>query len=126
MNREDIYKMEAGKEIEKLIAELVFNLEIIQHDDGPNPPYYCYVDGDNWLAPSVEPYSRDIAAAWRVVEKFLSLNDEHVFHVFSPAELRKEWYAGCGIPGRDGAGHGYADTAQLAICRAALQAMGKQ
>ena len=122
MNKEDILNMEAGEELDELIAEKVMGFIKLPFpglpkfqkptDDGVIPLYYT------------PKYSTDISAAWEVVEKILkmpsSVNIQCDFHSDGN-------YFACYI-------HPYprdetklimehAPTAPLAICRAALLAV---
>jgi len=71
--------------------------------------------GDQLMLPV---YSKDISAAWEVVEKF-----EHI-DVFSDEsnEGNTEWHCRLGCWNKGVQGHGIAPTAPLAICHAALKA----
>ena len=66
--------------------------------------------------PEIYPnYSTDISDAWQVVEKFYSMG-------LNKYSNGKEWraYLVADIDGKNADGLGVADTAPLAICRAAL------
>lgn len=129
--------MEAGRELDALVAETVFNLRRVQGADVPEKHYrlnleaqvgwvdadgqqvYCETCGD------MPAYSRDIAAAWQVVEK---INEEHgleftynrVCEEGEPRFVQFEW---CGA-GRAEKYEAAAETVPLAICLAALAAVG--
>lgn len=103
MNADEIRNMPAGREMDELIARRVMGIK--------PPP-----SSDVWL---VLPYSTDIAAAWEVVEKMGDKFDDlergtggfYMVTVYPgnpnmPIVVRGE-------------------TAPLAICRAALLAMGE-
>lgn len=126
MKKDYIENMPAGNEIDKLIGEKVMGLcahewKFVPHDDddgvyricqkchlefwGLRPPTYgCHYGS----------YSTDIAAAWEVVEKL---------RMFVLPFGKTDW---CSTNTRNFRGAfeniGVADTAPLAICRAALLA----
>lgn len=117
MTRDEILAMQAGREMDALVAVKVMGWELQQrfHSLGG---YTVVVDGagtDRFMwhnLPDVSSGqkrwspSADLSAAWEVVEKMQS----------SPME----WYFWhCQFFGR----MGYADTAPLAICKAALLAV---
>jgi hypothetical protein len=100
--------MEAGRELDALVAEKVMGWPI-KHGNWSGPIHAEYA----WRIPE---YSTDIAAAHCVIEKIMkthfmySLNASHEsghWCVFYPSE-------GAPVEGE------YANTAALAICRAAL------
>lgn len=111
-------EMPAGKALDILVAEQVFGWTGIDkrwvamgrsHATG-------WPEGDTSRGHADVPdYSKDIAAAWKVLEKTF-INHGTVARLSSSGE----W--GCTI-GRLGSVHdGRGDTAPLAICRAALKA----
>jgi hypothetical protein len=139
MTEQEIDQMEAGPELDALVAEKVMGWPVI----GPNDPYSQYLDKGgviyNGLAqkfpkfgviPSNWSPSTDIAAAWQVLEamfqKAYSPNYDLPL-VYRCAE--GFWNCEVLIPGGNGLGTdpdsnvatGEADTAPLAICRAALK-----
>lgn len=107
----------AGRELDALVAEKVMGIavnrfgEVIQPGMGVGMP---------------RRYSTDIASAWGVVEKMQA--DGWFFKVEDGA-LHTCWYADFIIsePGRPPKGprRTQADTAPLAICLAALKAVGE-
>lgn len=106
MTNEDIDKMEAGPELDKLVNEKVFGIQLNEFDD----------------ITSIKPYSTDIAAAWEVVEKLKG----------DPIDSKIDWSWNPEISWLDGnrgwsvvlrGCEGVAPTVQLAICRAALSAV---
>lgn len=120
MKKEEILKMESGRELDALVAAKVMGWKTIT----VNTPYRyvknaggCIVDGTaERLSAGLIPHqwfpSRDIADAWEVVEK---MND--CLHL---KQHGKDgiWEAFFCISGPDMEGSG--ETASLAICRAAL------
>lgn len=109
MTTEDVDKMEAGRELDLLIIKAVFGLE----------PQECMVGGHprgctgNITYP---PYSTDIAAAWQVVEK------TRLFTHCDITQLDDKW----AISNWANDSSVEADTAPLAICRAALKAISAE
>jgi len=107
MNKEEILAMEAGQELNKLVAEQIFGKKVVtvkylsgytslKKEDLPSNEVYeeCYAtvfgDGETALfadyAPDflvkldlLEEYSTDISAAWQVVEKMI--DKSYSFHL---------------------------------------------
>jgi hypothetical protein len=80
--------------------------------------WYCGLHDKRWWESAVKPYSTDIVAAWEVVEKF-------DYHEVYGGNGYWKWYlqhTHADAPG--GFGEGEAPLAPLAICRAALKAVG--
>jgi hypothetical protein len=130
-------ELEAGPELDALIEA-----DVMGHA-GPFCPHikatfadtprfdsrYTHAVEDCGL-PSVPPYSTDIAAAWQVVEKLKAKYpqrndpiDDETFRIFyeGTAWPEEPWVAGFG----DSDNACSAATAPLAICRAALKAVGE-
>lgn len=147
MTKEEILAMEAGPEMDALVAEKIMGWKRVQPPkwdyDGPLPDQGevlaspCLIELINngeykWPPKGVIPftffinkrYSTDMAAAWEVVEKFTA-NGEF-------ARIERGTTGGLGCPviphwevGLSKDGYCYwskAPTAPLAICRAALLA----
>lgn len=131
MNVDDLV---AGPELDALVAEKVMGWTRhypIQEEDGGASDF----DSDWFEDPKGNPsdvpnYSEDIAAAWAVVEKMRPLNVDLTNHA------RAERWC-CVFFDRDGGSDGFipelkgrfqeytvAAAAPLAICRAALKAVG--
>jgi hypothetical protein len=109
MTRDEILNMPAGKEIDALIAEKVIGVPFRKPTHGPCCTCgTCGWDYDNCIC----GYSEEIEKAWEVVEK-LRLTIE-------PTAMNK-WAVHQGL----GSQLAYAETAPLAICRAALLAVMK-
>lgn len=120
MTRDDILKMPAGREMDALIWMAL-------HEQNPDLTLCRFVDGDyqpnaGYPVGHISPpnYSTDIAAAWEVVDCLKSKCGEIAVGYTSDD---KQW--GCDIwyMHENQHGHsigGFADTAPLAICRAAL------
>lgn len=124
----DVDKLEAGPEIDALVAEKVMGWKP-DDDDG-----HAWEDADgDWKAHRKDgPWmdtgeviwspSTDIAAAWEVVEKFSKFRIDNHGHYDDP-KLRYM----CEVydEARDlHSGRVFGETAPLAICRAALRAVG--
>jgi len=111
----------AGRELDRAIAEKVMGRKVTWDAPDvllPGPP-----DND---APN---YSTSIDAAWEVVEKLRNWPGGHWWlHLWQVAGVREEWRASFTFGGM-AAVHpkleATANTAPLAICLAALKAMGK-
>ena len=115
MTRDDILNMPAGREMDALIEKLVFC----------HAPYLDSLDiwrvaVDENMERVLPKYSTDIAAAWEVTEKFWSVKVNKYLD-------GKEWRAYVVRLSNDNKsnsdGGSFADTAPLAICRAALLAV---
>lgn len=119
--------MEAGRELNAEVAIKVMGYRLATEAE----PYWNSLavwiapDGERWEG--IPHYSTDIAAAWQVVEKLnLSVMRDDgggwaAAVLYGVPYIEEDWgrggYIDCGL--HDGA---YADTAPLAICRAALAA----
>lgn len=104
--------MEAGRELDALVAEKVMGLDC---------SWRCVtLDGtgrDRGPARRIKPYSTNIDAAWEVVEK---LKENHTVNIHGYSD---GWEVGLIGPG-SAAVDGQAETAPHAICLAALKAVG--
>jgi hypothetical protein len=124
MNRDEIMKLEAGRELDTLVAEKVMGLTA----DKEHCPY-CGAEMwigalrsrcsscSEWRYGWYKNYSDDISAAWEVVEKIREYieciwpNDRGLWSLLSYERLE------------EGLTTVSAETAPLAICRAALLAV---
>jgi len=112
MKTQDIENMQAGRELDELIA-----LKVTREDEWPwHETFDCGYPDCPRCACNCPKYSTNIADAWLVVEKFPGVTIQHNpdtnrWHVY----LRK-------VEG----GYADADTAPLAICRAALLAVSQE
>lgn len=109
--------MEAGRELDALVAEKVMGLHVEWRNGlpmwvGKVLPGSPYVLEDGLYGHTIESYSTEIAAAWKVGEKARAIRLENR----EPDSL-KGWR--CSYNGFLGTG----ETAPLAICRAALEAI---
>ena len=117
--------MEAGREMDALVAEKIFNW--IHSGRFFLPPSDPPATKDNWAAIYAEKgrpnwlpyYSTSISAAWEVVEKM---------ERFQITQYPKgKYYAGAGDPDEEGwEFDAEAPTAPLAICRVALMTMDEK
>lgn len=114
----------AGRELDALIAEKVMgwrNLHVERHGD--DYPRFGQPPGVALDCVNVPRFSTDIADAWKVVEAldtdFLTL--EYLTGVDPDAPSRRNWQAEFRLSRT----YAWADTAPLAICLAALKAVGK-
>lgn len=113
MTRDEILNLPAGRELDALISVQLFGVrEFLDEDDA----YYL---GENQMPVRLPDYSTDIAAAWEVVEKLKNVSGATI-------GVRVHPTAGYSINVYQ-LGMNYwptADTAPLAICRAALLVVG--
>lgn len=112
MTTEDIDKLEAGRELDALVAQRVFPDDVFRWHSR------CDYSGCFRCLHNCEHYSTDIAAAWLVVERFrelryaFSLDDrgDRLWDCYFQLDST-DYSSGClGV-----------DAAPLAICRAALK-----
>lgn len=107
--------MESGRELDALVAEKVMGLKQILTPGGIEVGWSI---SSKIGASSLKPYSTDIAAAWKVVEKLNLLDKNCLLHdegkwSVCPFDGAATIYAGID-----------AETAPHAICLAALKAVG--
>jgi hypothetical protein len=131
MTNEEIDTMEAGRELDVEIHKALWPRHNIQTFENLDLALWHYCDGSHEKGSScqwqqIPLYSTDIAAAWQVVEKMQSVTPGGDIHIEC---LDGEWEVstchGAFTPlGADGwRDFSAADTAPLAICRAALKAV---
>jgi hypothetical protein len=122
MTRDDILNMQAGYELNKLIAEFVFGMKL-EKNHGFAGGYYWVGNGvlfGDVPAHGMPDYSTDISSAWEVVDKLVRFSI--TIESFPKGVLCRFFGAGQTTAGD---AVGWADTAPLAICRAALLAVMK-
>jgi hypothetical protein len=122
MTRDEILNMPAGYEMNKLIAEHIFGMRI-EENHGLAGGFYWVGNGvqfGDMRVQNVPDYSTDIEAAWKVVEKMVRFSI--TIESFPKGVLCRFFGAGQTTAGD---AVGWADTAPLAICRAALLAVMK-
>ena len=112
--------MEAGRELDALVAEKVMGWTIRNGDwvDGEGYAQWEAFDSDYSDSPRFAP-STDIAAAWAIFEKTLGHVERRGHPIPGEEWLATIWYEGK-------AGQAFADTAPLAICLAALKVVGAE
>ena len=128
----DIDKLEAGREIDKKVHLIVSkNTFYFPINQDPEYLYQVVPDGSGYIKVYPPPYSTDIAAAWLVVEKMQELGYP-VLRLSSGDSLGDKWQFHCSDAWRqvsheeDKDFFANADTAPLAICRAALKALDRK
>ena len=111
MTRDEILNMPAGREMDALIAENVMGYQWgYKHAFSTLPTW-----SKNGIVVTLGDYSTDISAAWEVVEK---LRGKRVMEI---SITKKSFWCTVYATGRNI--NEKADTAPLAICRAALLAV---
>lgn len=106
----DIDNLPAGRELDALISERVMGLKTLPHPFVDGELALWSMDDDGYE--ELPHYSTDIATAFTLLVKFgLTLAP------YGEGESIKQWHAA------DGRVLSFADTAPLAICRAALKAI---
>jgi len=128
--------MKAGRELDMLIAEKVFGRERMLarfgFEHGEPEYHWGYPMGHD----RADHYSTNISAAWKVVEKLCNWDVDDNMLVLEgqgpdiekkelPDGEAQQWWK-ADIAGIAGHNVGEADTAPLAICLAALRAVGVQ
>jgi len=120
MTRDEILNMPAGKEMDALIASEVMGYDWRYIDAYPYRHRWISESGDTFDIEELE-FSSDIAMAWRVVEK---MSEEWCFNVSTGHDFRKYpgLSFGCKLDSKEfiSTHFALAETAPLAICRAAL------
>lgn len=118
----EVKELKAGRELDALIAEKVmgWHREFVT-DPSSNYSFWNYVDADGrgMYTPEEWEPSTSISAAWEVVEKLQTLGIKCWMknYIAIPG-----WH--CVVIGGDFEFEEAADTAPLAICLAALKAVG--
>jgi hypothetical protein len=139
MTPEQIDALPAGRELDALVHEYIFDTCRCPHDSSwltdstKGSSVFIDDDGKTWRcvthkkrifqASEVKPYSTDIAAAWEVVEKVRGERWEMRWvgkKTIDVQGLAEDEY---GLAFRGNLTASWAGTAPLAICRAALKAI---
>jgi len=136
--------MEAGREMDALVAEKVMGCSVMRENyhrtlgDGGKWEWLrcgCIGGPHNYRDDTARDgmlvyYSTDISAAWEVIDKLLSVGMSVELNAYPSARYDVRIYKS--IPHDGGmpttsmfAGEALDDTVPLAICRAALKAVGK-
>lgn len=115
--------MEAGAELDKLIATRVMGWKILSHWDADGTVKHLIDENQCEVRPpEFKPYSTRIEDAWEVIEKFSTQDGHHspaISSVYLPDKINtKGWCVSLG-----GVYSVIADTAPHAICLAALEAV---
>lgn len=135
MTRDEILNMPAGREIDALIEENIF--KSVSCNNWAIQRYYP----EEWIRINssceherchplgfVPRYSTDISAAWEVVEKFVEQDCKcHIYRYgnWNKKDGKRCWQVFLGDNKYNLFPYAEADTAPLAICRAALLAISK-
>jgi hypothetical protein len=122
--------MQAGRELDALVAEKVMGCTTLFYGtDGVTPFCNCgrktaFDNGEHEDGIGLKPYSTDIAAAFEVVAKLTSGRDKFMYNSLYREPNFGKWLFGS--VDSDGSFSPWleADTAPLAICLAALDAVG--
>ena len=127
MTRDEILAMEAGGELDEIVATRMMGWQ--RQDETPEGRC-CPKNGHDWISPDGErwrchacgwsfpSYSTEIAPAWEVVEKLWT--ERWIWFKIHPSS-DEGWQVNIEINNRSVPV--IADTAPLAICRAALLAI---
>jgi hypothetical protein len=115
-----------NREIDALIANKIFALVVRDRLTGEERPLTfddLIMSGDHLRIVTLPHYSTDIAAAWLVVEQMIKASTNGDFHLehLGPKD-EGDWT--CGTCRDDPSTWATADTAPLAICKAALKSVG--
>lgn len=118
-------KLDAGRELDALIAEKVmgwtWDESTAWSPSGGRNSRTGRPDDPWWWLPH---YSTDIAAAWEVFEKIpMTIYAPHASLAAGEYENVDQWVAEARLPSKESISES-ADTAPLAICLAALKALG--
>lgn len=121
--------MDAGRELDALIAEKVFGLNLengwLRSQNGD--PKYWQNKNNEFITDSFAPYSTDIKDAWEVVEKVKTqLGEDAIVIWFKNGEwtVVVEDFNYLELSGLNSKAWASAKTAPHAICLAALKAVG--
>lgn len=110
-----IVHLVAGRELDALVAEKVMDVGVEWWN---GEPFYVVTQDGHISAYRLAAYSTDIAAAWEVVEKMRERRADFYIRFVSTWTVEFDSVAG------DYNGYTDGDTAPLAICLAALKAVG--
>ena len=130
---ENVDMMEAGRGLDALVAEKVMGAQVSDNDPlrGKGQPYCYWPDGRQGPPPR---YSTDIAAAFEIVEKLresdhwccLDLHSNYSYAWEFILRVDEDHDPEAPHGGRKVSARGIAETAPLAICKAALKAVAAQ
>ena len=127
MTHDEILNLQANPETDALIAEKVMKLKVINGyvferrmipcpDNRPG----CLVIHYGAIPIPIKSYTKDISAAWEVVEKFAHKASNKLAREQGFSYWQINAYPDSGWTCRIGSESVYAETAPLAICRASL------
>jgi hypothetical protein len=116
MNKEDVLKMSAGRELDMLVAEKVMGWKLTERIGGFYPP--GLLEDTSSLANMLPAYSTDIAAVWKVIEKTKMFDVKGLSLILNKSYDNK-WCVSENEYG-DLIEIAGGDTAPAAICKAAL------
>lgn len=122
MTHEEIDKLEAGREMDALIAHHVMGLRVIEIDvpEFGKPTKVLDMGGGNWLA--IEWYSEKINKAWLVVEKMTAKDGNRFTIQFREGLWNVGWMQVDYDQGLEWCDYcTQSPEAPLSICRAALK-----
>lgn len=131
LTREAVEKMEAGPEMDALVAEAIGMEKIALHGGVPGATNFYYVNANQYLDGSPPAFSTDIAAAWRVVAYFTTVEGHGCLHHFETIYYAGEDQWAVEIGAREDCRvdvtcrlpqNAWTESLPLAICRAALLA----
>jgi hypothetical protein len=112
ITREDILKMEAGREMDTLIAEKVMNGGRVARANHPEDDYWSF-GGKNAI--ELPLFSTDISAAWEIINQ----TNKWDFMVGYDSDYPTPMYY-CDLITDTDNFLSHAETAPLAICRSAM------
>jgi len=115
--------MEAGRELDALVAEKLTGWERIKKEPWPKP-HWSWLRPDGSSTRSLPTYSTRLLDAWKIVRYILCLDESNTFALEYGFDDEPEWCASFGAWGR--ASIEAANTAPLAICLAALKVVGEE
>jgi len=122
MNRETILAMEAGVELDKLVAEEIMGECYHQYWKGDKDSICCVKCGESrFYHQHSQAYSIDISAAWQVVEE-MSIKGYDLLLMEERETSSAGWFASFSPIGRKEPGYTKVKSAPEVICKAALLA----
>ena len=118
LSPDQIVDLPAGTELDQLVAEKVMGWNRFIY------PFLFWTDADRVMRDQIPVYSTNISAAWEIVKKLASGNwTMHLEWKGADRNYANTAEVGFSSLKEPYLAHSTADTAPLAICRAALKAM---
>ena len=114
--------MQAGRDLDAEVAVKVMGWMLVHKPIGDGPRTDAAISPTTQCMMSIPHYSTDIEAAWAVVEKLLA--DEYLVNVKAYHADHFPMWEVCILDHHGMEQKTQADTAPLAICLAALKAIG--